>query len=230
MLQAVLGVPQLQVVYWSLAFELIFYLLVTLVVIARLNNYSAVLTAYLIGATLIIEVLCPVLGGPHVPLNLCGFLLIMFSGVLLQRAANGRIHLGVALGLALAGLAVNTAAAIVDSLLRAGGWWQNLYLISAWGAAYTVFIGAYALRDSRLLALPPLRFVGRISYSIYLLHLPIILVIPPIGGPLTSILIWSAATLGLATITFSVIEQPMIKRAREGGQSARRLSVRRRSA
>ncbi|MBX0330148.1 acyltransferase [Oscillochloris sp. ZM17-4] len=222
MLQNMLGAPHLQIIYWSLSFELIFYLIVTFSVFAKINRYSITITAGMIGATLIVEVVAPLLGGPKVPLALCGFLVIMFSGVLFHRAAEGQISTGAALSLAALGLAVNIAAALVDSLMRYSGWWDNLFLISAWSASYVVFIGAYALRDSPLLALPPLQLIGRISYSIYLLHLPITLMIPPIGGPIISVAIWSATTLGVATITFRAIEQPMIRRARAYDRGAGR--------
>jgi peptidoglycan/LPS O-acetylase OafA/YrhL len=214
MLQSLFGAPHLQIVYWSLTFELIFYLVVTLFVAARIGRYSAVITAGLIGMTLIVEVLSPLLGGPRVPLNMCGFLVIMFSGVLFQRVSQGQVGVRAALGLTLAGLAVNIAAALVDSLVRSGGLWQNLYLVTAWAGAHAVFVGAYFLRGSPALALPSLLFVGRVSYSLYLLHLPIILVIPALGGPLTSVAIWSATSLGAAALGFSLIEAPMIARSR----------------
>lgn len=220
MLQSLMGAPHLQVVYWTLTFELIFYAVVTLFVAVGVSRYSAVITAGMIGVTLAVEVLSPLLGGPRVPLNMCGFLIFMFSGSLFHQASQGRVGERVVLALSVAGLLVNISAALVDSLLRSGGLWANLYLISAWAGAYAVFMGAYALRGSPALSLPPLQFVGRVSYSLYLLHLPVILVIPPLGGPIASVAIWSAASLGLAALGFSLVEAPMIARARGGERAA----------
>jgi peptidoglycan/LPS O-acetylase OafA/YrhL len=214
MLQTMLGAPHLQVVYWSLAYELIFYLLASLFSAVRLSAHSAAITIGLIGATLIVEVLAPLLGGPRMPLTICGFLVIMFSGVLFQRAAQGRLAAGAALAISLAGLATIVASALADSLLRSGGWWQNRYLISAWAAAYAVFMAAYAMRGRRLLSLPPLLFIGRASYSLYVLHLLVILTIPPVGGALGSLALWSGASIGLAALTYAAIERPLIARAR----------------
>ena len=63
---------------------------------------------------------------------------------------------------------------------------------------------------SRLLSLRPLPFIGDISYSIYLWHWPLIVLLPYVVGtlrPLDKIAI-VAASIGLAWLTKMIVEDP----------------------
>ncbi len=106
-------------------------------------------------------------------------------------------------------------------------------LVPVVGAALVIFAGLpnttvdrTALRypDPRsLLSLPPMRFLGRISYSLYLWHWPI-LILPavafgPFGLALRIALI--GLTLAVATISYRVLEEP-IRRGRFIGDRPRR--------
>ena len=66
---------------------------------------------------------------------------------------------------------------------------------------------------SRLLSLPPVVFLGRISYSLYLLHVPVLLIAfhHPwiVEGPLRLLVGTLAAALALAAATHAAIEMPM---------------------
>lgn len=57
----------------------------------------------------------------------------------------------------------------------------------------------------RALSLPPLRFIGRISYSIYVWHLPVLNLVRNTTVALVVILV-------LATVSYYVIERPFLKR------------------
>jgi peptidoglycan/LPS O-acetylase OafA/YrhL len=64
----------------------------------------------------------------------------------------------------------------------------------------------------RALSLPPMRAVGRVSYSWYLWHWPVLLLAPPLlGHPLglAGRLIAAAVSCGLAVLTLYVIENPI---------------------
>jgi peptidoglycan/LPS O-acetylase OafA/YrhL len=70
-------------------------------------------------------------------------------------------------------------------------------------------------RTARLLSLPPLVFIGLISYSLYLWHLPVFvlshyyLIFPLTAGQCALAL---AAAVGLATLSWRFIEQPVRRR------------------
>jgi peptidoglycan/LPS O-acetylase OafA/YrhL len=73
-------------------------------------------------------------------------------------------------------------------------------------------MGAYDGRGpvSWLLATPPLRFCGRISYSLYLWHMPVIVAAAAILGDHASTeWIAVAAAVAVATLSFYVVERPV---------------------
>jgi len=98
-------------------------------------------------------------------------------------------------------------------------------------AASTVAVIALVVRRpahplSRLLALRPVRYVGRISYGLYLYHWPILLMMtgPRVGiygTPL--VLLHFAATFAVAVASFHLVEEPI--RRRHVLASAHRLLV-----
>ncbi|MGE5334011.1 MAG: acyltransferase family protein [Nitrososphaerota archaeon] len=69
--------------------------------------------------------------------------------------------------------------------------------------------GSRALRW--LFEAPPLRFVGLISYSLYIWHLPVILAIIPLftGVPL---LVRVVCAFGVAYLSYQLVERPFLKR------------------
>ena len=73
----------------------------------------------------------------------------------------------------------------------------------------------------RILSLPPLVYIGRISYSWYLWHWPVLALLRTIYGksslPLAVGLIAVTAALGMAVLSYYVIEQPFRKSPRAPG-------------
>lgn len=95
-------------------------------------------------------------------------------------ARPARIAGGVAAWLGLAGLLV--AAVLIDDRTPYPG---VASLVPAVAAALLIATGGVRWGAGRLLAMPPLRFLGRISYSLYLWHWPILVLVPlAIGAPL----------------------------------------------
>ncbi len=105
--------------------------------------------------------------------------------------------------------------------------------ISAFGADYvfvlllfpalTYFAADPRLTYSRVLSCSPMRWLGRISYSVYLLHLPLanamaLSIVWGWGYPSVPMrgFIWLALVLGMSTLTYRWIEQPGIRLMRLG--------------
>ena len=106
-----------------------------------------------------------------------------------------------------------------DAWLYAGGLTLHALLTAAVIAAC---VSASAV--PRMLAWPPLRALGRVSYGAYLYHWPVFLFLDGertgLGrGPLFVARV--AATLALASASFVLIEQPVRSRARVTGRWAR---------
>jgi peptidoglycan/LPS O-acetylase OafA/YrhL len=89
-------------------------------------------------------------------------------------------------------------------------------LVPVLGAALVIHGGGAGTLAARFLSLAPLRFLGRISYSLYLWHWPLVCLLhyrwgePSSPGEPLALL---AASLALATLSWFVIEQPFLKKA-----------------
>ncbi len=86
-------------------------------------------------------------------------------------------------------------------------------------AAYVAFVGALALRR---FAFPrPLRWLGEVSYSVYLVHGVVLVAVPRVGGDVTTVAVWLAVTLVVSWITYRLFERPFQE---VGRRVARRLA------
>ena len=87
-------------------------------------------------------------------------------------------------------------------------------LMPVLGAALVIGAGCAAPSQGcgRVLALPPMRAIGRVSYSWYLWHWPVLLLAPPLLGHPLGLAGRLAAALvsgGLAVLTLHLIENPL---------------------
>ena len=86
-------------------------------------------------------------------------------------------------------------------------------LVPSLGAAGLILAGGGRLSVGRMLAVRPLRFLGKISFSLYLVHWPI-LVLPaaalPLGEqlPLSTRLLLVLVSVGVGVLSYRFIEQP----------------------
>ena len=111
-----------------------------------------------------------------------------------------------------AGLAAIIVAAFVfTDLTPYPGWAVSL---PALGAALIIGGGAAvpALGAEWLLGLPPVRWLGKLSYSLYLWHWPVLAIAAQQSGgplPLGTNLLWLLAALGLSIVTYYALENPI---------------------
>jgi peptidoglycan/LPS O-acetylase OafA/YrhL len=135
--------------------------------------------------------------------------------VMAQRTLGPRVSRVVAtLGpVAVVGLAVaTTEARVTDAGLFRGG-----LLAYALGGCVLVLAACEAGPVRDLLSTPPLRFLGRISYGVYVYHWPLFLWLSPARtqlAPLELTAVRMATTLAVATVSYVFIEQPIRERRR----------------
>jgi len=102
-------------------------------------------------------------------------------------------------------------------------------LLPSVGAVALLAGGSRRLGPGRLLSLGPLRFLGKISYSLYLVHWPIFVLAPVvIGAELDEIAMWGLVGLSVtvASISWALVETPFRSgRPRFAVRPARTLSV-----
>jgi peptidoglycan/LPS O-acetylase OafA/YrhL len=73
-------------------------------------------------------------------------------------------------------------------------------------AAYAVFVAFLALRRHGFPR--PLRWLGEVSYSVYLVHGVVLVAVPKVGGDAAAVAVWLAATLVVSWITYRLFERP----------------------
>ncbi len=103
------------------------------------------------------------------------------------------------------------ACACVASLMLLSEWNE---LAAAIGAVGAILIAAVWPFAHRWLAIWPLQWLGRISYSLYLVHLPVLLAVGHVlsgRAPIVVILVFAfIAALGLAQLFWAWVERPAI--------------------
>jgi peptidoglycan/LPS O-acetylase OafA/YrhL len=82
-----------------------------------------------------------------------------------------------------------------------------------WWTEAVTFVGAYLFFGAMLLLrrhrFPrPLVYLGTISYSVYLAHAVVLVLVPRIQSNLGAFVLWNAVTLLVASLTYRLIERP----------------------
>ncbi|HEX5502527.1 MAG TPA: acyltransferase, partial [Thermomicrobiales bacterium] len=215
MLQGFLGAPNAIGTYWTLAFEMLFYVLVSLLFLARLHRCAVPLTAALFLAPVGTKTVLPLLRGTSSGSDLHGLVFTigtMFLGTVVYRCYRREgpfpAALAVALGAPLAVFVMLSPHFLVRVPSSAGGLpfapWFN-----GWIAAYAIF-GAAVMAHRRDFP-RPLKGLGTISYSLYLLHPLVVGAVPRVGNWLTTGALWLVLCIALASLTYRWLEAPTIR-------------------
>jgi peptidoglycan/LPS O-acetylase OafA/YrhL len=220
--------------YWSLGVEEQFYLVWPLLLLAAAKLWrtkarfgigltlGVVVIASFAASLILTDISAPVafysLPTRAWQLGLGGLLAVLLerrvtgTGWALGQFRLGRTFdraLGLAAWVGLAAIIVGVMA-IIDSSTPYPGW---AALLPALGSAALIAGGAKAWAPKILLASPPMRFLGRISFSLYLVHWPI-LVLPAAGLavgaqlPLAERLGLAGISIVVATLCWRFVEEP----------------------
>jgi peptidoglycan/LPS O-acetylase OafA/YrhL len=158
------------------------------------------------------------------------FLALMFTGTVIHRMSSGQMTKW----LGWLTIALVPVAATISFRLYFKTWSQFYGQIGgAWWAesvatvvALVVFLIAFSLRN-RITWPAILQWLGRISYSVYLMHWLVLHSVPAIptsvpGAGILSFVVWLGLTLGLSQLTYMFVEQPSIDLGRKVAKWARR--------
>jgi peptidoglycan/LPS O-acetylase OafA/YrhL len=211
-------------VNWSVGIELFCYVAFPAIImpIARLKTRWLLMAALIAGGLCWwgeAHVLCQFFGWPALQRGAYGFLLGVFTSAV---CARGRRlvpwEAGVAEGVGLVGILYGTlGGAGARWCITPGSWQMGLVPVSA--AVLIAGLASDCGPFARLLRIGPLFWVGRVSYSIYMIHMLVINGTRPgvlwlTGGHprLRYIAVWAVCAYGLtnlfAAVTFLWIEQP----------------------
>jgi peptidoglycan/LPS O-acetylase OafA/YrhL len=209
----------LNVVMWSLTYELRISLLFPLLLLAVLHLPLRVLLPGMLALQVATDATMRWLGLPLAPFFGDGW-----AGAILTTLHFVNCFLVGAL-LAVRGAAVQGALARLPGWALAGLWVAAILLLGP-SIDYTCTLGAALLmalaigspRARRVLEVPPLLWLGRVSYSLYLIHVPVLLVtVHGLHGllPLEALLLLAIAlALPAAEAMNRWVEQPSIALAR----------------
>ncbi|MEX1344583.1 MAG: acyltransferase family protein, partial [Candidatus Limnocylindrales bacterium] len=214
----VLATPSPFLHYWSLSVEEQFYLVwpATLLLVARLGGRRllapAVLTVALLSGVLAVAATDVAAGWAFYSLPTRAWQLAV-GGLLAIAAVERFRRSGISALLGLAGWAglggVLLAGLAFDELLAYPGWWA---LLPTLGAVLVIAGGDRRGGPGLVLGLAPLRFLGRISYALYLWHWPL-LVLPAVALgpelPLGARLALVGSAVAIATASTLLLEEPI---------------------
>ncbi|MBU2669222.1 acyltransferase [Actinoplanes bogorensis] len=259
MVPFLLSEPLATPVFWTLAFEMVFYLLVTSLFAVRLHRADAVTAVLLTVAAVITAPLAPqAIRTPYAALVLAAGLAAVLSGRRRVVIAGAMVLGGLALALVTAGGQPSHAwdgllivavmftgttihradtgqtgwwpVAIVAPVVAAGlltNWFAELASLDALTPRYmarsvitlVVFAGAFAvgLLTRRWRTPSWLAGLGMISYSVYLTHYVLLLVMRPLLVHDAAVIAYAGTVLIVSWITHRYVELP-------GQRWARRMS------
>jgi peptidoglycan/LPS O-acetylase OafA/YrhL len=261
MAQEFVGQPHVLGQAWTLSYELVFYFLVSLLFLVKLDGKPHLVlgvglaTAVGIGTLLpprlltdeatpdeplVIGVACAVAAGAAAwfarsswtsaaaaalfsvlvvallanredpPWFAALLLSSMFVGWILHRWSVGRVsglHAVTAVAAGCAAILVAHGLHFQQNTEPTTGARTNLWAESAtFLGAYAVFLLFVALRRH---AFPTaLRWLGEVSYSVYLVHGVVLAAVPRVGGRATAVAVWLGLTLVASWVTYRLVERP----------------------
>ncbi|MEN8721332.1 MAG: acyltransferase family protein [Alphaproteobacteria bacterium] len=210
---------------WSLAVEEQFYLVFPLLLLlgqkwANKDNGFATQMMRLLGG-IVLASFCGALLLRNVDASLVFYLLPfrlweLGAGCLLafylanpKRAANSVPYAGVIAGVCLAGLGC--------SLFIAGASPLMLQLVAVVTTIGLIYAGAQGNWVARLLAVRPVVYGGKLSYSLYLWHWPLLVLAKwSVGMTTASLLLITALTVVFAALSYHFVETPLRRRVLTG--------------
>jgi peptidoglycan/LPS O-acetylase OafA/YrhL len=220
MLQMFMGISHIRGEYWTLSFEMLFYIVMTVLFVLRMHWRTLQLTVGLIVMSLVVEAILPLMLGAQFPVGILSFLALMCMGTILYRVHSGELATRTAAVVLTLGFIMLLIAPLAKGASE-GNVWEYLNLTSSRLAAVLVFVMVFAVRSRT-----PYRFMvymGTLSYSLYLMQTYIMMV--NVGHPILNVLAWFTLQLVVATATYYWIERPGINCGRWLNGSLRSLRV-----
>jgi peptidoglycan/LPS O-acetylase OafA/YrhL len=212
MFQGVLGIPQAIGLYYTLTIELFFYIACAILLLVHQFRNSYRLTWLLLFTVSTLWI-----GGPlllHRRTEMAGLFygFTLFAGTSLYRYFKGTVsakEIGLLLGAMF--LSASWGVYLNDVVLKKpGAEFSYIGLYGSWIAGFVLFFGMYALRDRKFPAAG--MWLGRISYSVYLIHPIASFLFRETRLPAAPMFILTiGATLVMATLTYYALERPMIE-------------------
>lgn len=212
MAQRFIGVPDAIGVYWTLQVELIFYALIALLMFTgRIADPRAALWCLLGACLLSVMVALPRAAlSVKTPVAPAFSLVVMFASFVLYHHR----HAGYLSRRQLAGFLLGAFAVLLCSFVLAYRQHEGFgETPQRFAVAYAAGIGLFLVFMRFNISTPALRWLGSISYPLYLIHVPvrqIIVDLMPSLGEAATAMLGILATLALATLMHHLVERPFV--------------------
>lgn len=197
---------------WTLSLEMVWYIAISGLFLVSLNARPVLLVSLSLLISLLAQITC--IYFHHLPMGRLSMLLCCVFGFICYRREHGDLQRNIFL---LLSICIGTA--ITLNLLVGFGLFPDANptasfrtVIGSWTLAAFIFFIPYSTRTSTLWNNPILLFLGRISYSVYLLHAVLLYLFAQLhvqGFLLICLVV--PATIAAATLTYRYIELPPIR-------------------
>src|SRR6266853_5479689 len=212
MFQEFVRVPDAEPLYYTLAMEMVFYVSFSVLFVTKLNHYSLRIAWLGCAGLSVVGIAAPLLLHRRVPLAGLFYFLCLSVGTSVYRNFRGEVSgrmLTALIGCVFLGGIIEIYCNYVfvkkDDLSERFTFWA---VFLPWFCAYVLFFGAYLLRAYRF---PPmLVWLGTISYSVYLLHSPFVVLVPRWSNLFFSFAVMLALTIVGSSLTYLFVEKPFI--------------------
>jgi len=218
---------------WSLAVEEQFYLLWPLVLLRCPPHLRWRLVLGLLAAAPLFRALTTIWWGRYAPQALlpcrADILAAGAALALLERERGRAIFRQWRRSLLALAVTSGLAFAFIAAVAAHGSLWYTVAVLEFDMLFYTsvvaLVLGGLGSRPVRLIALPPLAYVGQISYGLYLLHVPLLFIAHKSLHGLAAVAVAGAATFVLAMLSWHLFEQPLLRWGQRFTSGPRPLAV-----
>ena len=209
MLQGFAGIPNASQPFWTLFIEMAFYIAITVWFLLRLHSRTLLWAWTGAVGFFALSILGPLVLGIHAPVTTAFCFLAILVGSVLYRHYTAQVGTR-AVATLVAGVILLAAASSYLNFFR----FPSAETISAtsvfisWTCAFLLFLALLSLR--RLKFPPTLLWLGKISYSLYLLHAVVRDTLPDVGNKALGFSLVLALSLLVSAFTFKYLERPCV--------------------
>lgn len=211
MCQEAFRIPHAVGLYYTLSLELFFYICFSMLFLYDLHRKSILWSSIALAGAAVVTILGPILLHRRMPMAEVFYFCSIFVGTCIYRRWLGHIGMKALVAL-LAGTAVVAIPGIYLNYIAYATPEEHFGFVAVffpWLAGYVVFLVSFALRHS---AFPNmLSWLGRISYSMYLLHFALLAIALRLPGTIGPFVFVIGGTLVVSHISFKYIEAPFIR-------------------
>ncbi|WP_438446656.1 acyltransferase family protein [Gorillibacterium sp. sgz5001074] len=212
MLPKFLGQELILHLHWTLNFEMVFYIGVSILFILKVNKLSTFFVACIIAVSILNSFTVNIAYGTF--LNF----MCMFTGTVLFRYFSKSIKFSTAFGTLILSM-LSVIIVMYNGFYIKGDHGHFFSETAAYLLAYALFLTVMLLSNKRMPNF--MLYLGRISFSLYIMQdIPIVL-IPDTFGYLVQAIMIIVSTVIIATITYYSIEKPFMDLAKRNNQSNR---------